>query len=162
MKKLFAIIVVIAILLCLSSCSNKNTEESSSTNETTESITPSETTSDGVHFESVSNLLSSIKYDPYNYIDKDIQVCGTLCKFESNTLLFDRPPTSSSGSNTGSLSAGVAFRSEAKTSPNIEIIIPDEILYTVIEDGDYITVSGTVKISDGKIYLDNCTYTFSS
>ena len=147
MKKLFAVIAVIAILLCFSSCGNEKVEESSA---------PSETISNGIHFRTVSDLLSTIKHDPYNYIDKEIQVRGTLCKLESNTLLFDRQPTSNSSSNTG-----VAFRSEAKTSPNIEIIIPDEILYTVIEDGDYITVSGTVKITEEKIYLDNCTYTFN-
>ena len=157
MKKLFATIAVITILLCLSSCSNKITEESNSPNEITESTYPSETISDGVHFDSVSDLLFTIKHDPHNYIDKEIQVRGTLCKFESNTLLFDRPLTSNDKSN-----ASVALRYEARTSPNIEIIIPDEILYTVIEDGDYITVSGTVKIADGKIYLDDCTYTFSS
>ena len=148
MKKLFAVIIAIAILVCFSSCTNKEAEET---------IDTGETISDGIHFGTVADLLSAIKHDPYNYIGKEIQVYGTLCKFDSDTLLFDRQPTSDSSKNTG-----VAFRYEAQNSPNIEIIIPDKVLYTVIEDGDYIAVSGTVKISDDKIYLDNCTYSFIS
>lgn len=142
MKKCFSILSVIAVLLCcLSSCSNEKNKESTT------------------YFGTVSELLSAIKHDPYNYIDKDIQVQGTFCKFENdkNALLFDRSLTSD-----GDSSSGVAFRYEARRSPNIDIMISDDILYTVAEDGDYITVSGTVKISDGKIYLDNCTYTLNS
>ena len=152
MKKFFAVIAVIAILLCcLSSCSsNEGTVDSS---------IPSETVSDGVHFGTVSDLLTAIKHDPYNFIDKEIQVKGTLCKFESETLLFDYLNTSVHPD--GGIDR-YEFRSAARTNPNIGIIIPDEIMYTVVESGDYITASGTVKISDGKIYLDNCTYTLNS
>lgn len=142
MKKCFSILSVIAVLLsCLSSCSNEKNKESTT------------------YFGTVSELLSAIKHDPYNYIDKEIQVKGTFCKFESDksALLFDRSLTSD-----GDPSSGVSFRYEARRSPNIDIKISDDILYTVAEDGDYITVSGTVKISDGKIYLDNCTYTLNS
>lgn len=149
MKKLYVFIfVVIALLCCLSSCNNEKNEECS---------TPIETVSDGIHFGTVSDLLAAIKHDPYHYMDKEVEVQGTLCKFGSETLLFDRPLTSSSAS-----SSGVAFRYEAENSPNIEITISDETWYTVAESGDYFTVSGTVKISDGKIHLDNCTYTFNS
>lgn len=136
MKKLFAVIAVIAILLCcLSSCSsNKKTEDNS------------------LYFETVSELLAAIKYDPYKYANKEIQVQGTLCKFESDkiTVLFDlsEPLTANNG---------VQLRYVARTSPNIDIVISDEILYTVAESGDYMTVCGIVKISDGEIYLDNCT-----
>lgn len=149
MKKLFVVIAVIAILLCLSSCRNKKGEESS---------TPNETVSDGIHFGTVSDLLTAIKHDPYNFIDQDIQVKGTLCKFESETLLFDYRKTSVRPDGMDRYE----FRTAARNTPNVCIIIPDEILYTVVESGDYITVSGTVKIADGKIYLDNCTYTLNS
>ena len=150
MKKFFAVLSALALLLCcLSSCSNN--QGSDPTN------TPPTTVSDGVHFGTVSDLLSAIKHDPYHYIDKEIQVKGTLCKFESDNIavLFDL-------SEALDVKDGVALRYAARKGPNIEITIPDEIMNTVIESGDYIAVTGAVKISDGEIYLDNCTYTFIS
>ena len=59
MKKLFAVIAVIAILLCLSSCADKKVEETT---------TPSETISDGIHFGTVSDLLSAIKNVSRNFL----------------------------------------------------------------------------------------------
>ena len=146
MRKNFAILSVIAILLCcLSSCSNNKATESSSTQPTT-------TVSDGVHFGTVSDLLTAIKHNPHNFVDKEIQVKGTFYKQESETILFDYLETSVKPNG---LMDRYYFRQAANTNPSICIIIPDEILYTVAEDGDYMTVFGTVKISDGKIYLKN-------
>lgn len=149
-KYLFFFLSVAVLLCCLSSCKMVGdvvATEPSSTQ-------PPTTVTDGVHFEKVSDLLKAIKYDPYNYLDKEIQVRGTVCKFESETILFDYKDYS--------VTSGVEFRSIALASVHISIVIPDDILYTVLDSGDYITVSGVVKISDGTIYLSNCTYIYNS
>ena len=137
MKKYLTILCALVVMLCcLSSCSSNKTVN---------------------HFETVSDLLSAIKHDPYNYIDKEVQVKGTLCKFEGDiiTALVEVPDPLA-------VKNGVVFRYEAIKSPKINIIISDEIMYTVIESGDYITACGIVRISNGELYLDNCTYTFNS
>ena len=111
----------------------------------------------GYSFSTVANLLAAIKANPYKYANQEIQVKGTLCKCEGSgnvssiLALVDTaepPPT-----------FGVALRYEVEHSPNINIKITDDILYSVAEHNDYLQITGTVKISNGEIYLDNCTYT---
>lgn len=137
MKKYLTILCALVVMLCcLSSCSSNKPVN---------------------HFETVSDLLSAIKHDPYNFIDKEVQVKGTLCKFEGDktTVLVEVPDPLA-------VKDGVVFRYEAINSPKINITISDEIMHAVIESGDYITACGIVRISNGEVYLDNCTYTFNS
>ena len=98
-------------------------------------------------FGSVDELKNAIKKEPKYYNDMQVTVKGTAIAYDS-VLLVDF-----SGSDFGTME-----RYEAKKN-SITIIITDDILYSVLETGDYIEVYGTVKISNGEFYLDNCRYT---
>ena len=102
-------------------------------------------------FNNVNDLLSAIKTNPYEYNNKEVQVEGTLAKCDAILALVDI--------NEPLDSRGVMLRSQLKNNPNINIKIPDDLLYTIANHNDYMQISGTVKIANGEIYLNNCTYT---
>lgn len=138
MKKFLSIIFCIGIILCLASCQNpngntENTEENSASNESTY----------------VQDLNLEIKKNPKEYNGKQITIKGYALYYLSELYLSDL------------CANGVADRYEISqnTKSKVEIVIADEVLLTVLETGDYIELTGTVTISDGKVYLDNCTYT---
>ena len=99
-------------------------------------------------FESVDELKIAIKKEPKYYNNKQVTVKGTAIAYEDCILLVDFNGTD----------FGAMERYESKKN-SVVIIIPDDVLYSVLETGDYIEVNGTVAISDGKTYLDNCDYT---
>lgn len=99
-------------------------------------------------FESVDELKIAIKKEPKYYSNKQVTVKGTAIAYDDSFLLADL-----------SIS-GVGLMEEFYARQNsITVIIPDDILCSVLETGDYIKIAGTVNISNGEIYLDNCTYT---
>lgn len=102
-------------------------------------------------FNTVADLLAAIKADPYKYANKEVQVKGTLAKCEDILALVDISEPLSSY-------YGVELRYQVKNNPSINIKITDDILYSVAEHNDHLQITGTVKISNGEIYLDNCTY----
>ena len=102
-------------------------------------------------FSTVSELKNAIKKNPKHYNNKDITIQGTIMKVDSDTLLVDF-----SGSTLGAMER---YEIKKDSSRYIAIVIPDDILSAVLETGDYIKLSGTVRISEGEIYLDNCEYT---
>ena len=112
---------------------------------------PSQNEELSLSFETVSDLLNAIKNDPYTYANKTIQVKGTLAKCDPILALVEiNEPLDSY--------YGVELRYQIKNNPSIDIKITDDILYTVAEHNDYLQISGVVKIVNGEIYLDNCTY----
>ena len=157
MKRFLALVLTIIFAIpCLFSC-----EESVSLSKDTtqkEEISGSLATEEPVVFKTVSDLLKAIKYDPYKYVNEKIQVKGTLIKQDDSGILA-LVDLSVTYTDTSVLD-GYAGRYHYRNDPCIDIIITDDILKTVAESGDYMTVEGTVRISDEKIYLDNCTYTY--
>lgn len=167
--------MIIVSICCFYSCQHNNESKSATkqknetsiiVNSKSETSTPEETTSteetksealnNEFAFNTVADLRKAIKYDPYKYYDAEIQVKGTLCKSDGGEItalvdLTEPLPTDR---------YGVEFRYEVRNNPNIDIVIADEVLYTVAENGDYMTVCGVVKIVNGEIYLDNCEYSF--
>ncbi len=138
MKKLLSILFCIGIIFCLASCQNPsgNSENTESSSTNTEPV---------ASFDSVDDFKIAIKKNPKLYVDKYVTVKGYANKLLSvKVWLFDELPEDDE-----------LWDDRAR----IEVVITDNILFAVVEDKDYIEVGGTVKISDGEIYLDNCTYT---
>lgn len=140
--------VILCLLLCFGFCSCEIYYKSHSGTETSFYVsTSNKDDGDLFTFESVDELKVAIKKEPKYYNDMQVTVKGTAIAYDS-VLLVDF-----SGSDFGAME-----RYEAKKN-SITIIITDDILYSVLETGDYIEVYGTVKISNGEFYLDNCRYT---
>lgn len=167
-SKLLAIALCVVCMFCTSSCviyvDNPEQTASVSENKTEVSATESKTevsVTDKEYpctFETVKDLLSAIKKNPYEYSNMEVLVKGTLCKCEEDgnldailALVDTREPLPDFN--------GVELRYQIKNSPSINIRITDDILYSIAEHNDYMQVSGIVKISNGEVYLDNCTYT---
>ena len=129
----------IVFIFCLVSCQDDgsaNTEESSAYTEPVAS------------FETVKDFKIAIKKNPTSYIDKRVLVKGYMDKL----VLM----------NTFTRLSDVHTESDELKDPNIpiiEVFILDPTLRTVVEDGDYIEICGTVSVSDGEICLKDCTYT---
>ena len=158
MKELFIATLVIAlVMLCLSSC--ERSETTIERGETT--VEKSETTMEDNYysFNTVADLLEAIKYDPYKYADKEIQVKGTFLKRERDNIsaLVDLSTTYTDDSDLSEFLIGYHYRND----PSIDVMITDDLLNTVAECWDYMTVSGIVRITNGNIYLDNCTYVYN-
>lgn len=144
---IFLMIVLCATVTLCTSCANNR--ENSNISETMRE----EQTDDGnpFTFSTVSELKNAIKKNPKYYNNKEITIQGTICDRDSGLLLVDF-----NGS-----SIGVKEYAEIRknSSRYIAIVIPDDVLSAVLETGDYIKLNGTVRISEGEIYLDNCEYT---
>ena len=146
MKKYFKnvciIVLSVSIMLCFVSC------ERGFTTETTETESSNY---EGNSFDTVKALNNAIKHNPSHYNGKEVSVEGTISKTDSKILL--------GSSIYFSDISQVQIRHEVKTNPNIRIIISDEIQIAVLGTGDKVSIRGTVTISNGEIYLDNCEYT---
>lgn len=159
------VLVITFIVLCLCSCEKiihiqEGTAQREETTPKEEVTLKDEATTENIecYFNSISDLLKSIKYDPYKYANKEVQVKGTLIKQEEENILA---LVELSVVHTDvSVLDGYIGRYHYRNDPCIDIIITDELLYTVSESGDYLTVCGIVRISDGEIYLDGCSYTY--
>jgi hypothetical protein len=102
-------------------------------------------------FESAKALNIAIKHNPSHYNGKVVSVTGTIAKTDSEMLL-----------GSSSYWSGISrteIRYKVKSNPNFRIVMSDEIQQSVLETGDKVEICGTVTISDGEIYLDNCEYT---
>ena len=140
------IALCVALLFCVSCANNSGSPDMTE-------ITSAEQTDDGdpFTFSTVSELKNAIKKNPKYYNDEEITILGTAMTIDSEVLLVDF-----SGSSLGAMDR---YEIRQDTNRYITILIPDDVLLTVLETGDYIRLSGTVKISDGEIYLDDCEYT---
>ena len=47
-------------------------------------------------------------------------------------------------------------RLNAKKEASIKVILSNTVQSSVVESGDYVEITGIVKITDEGIYLDNC------
>jgi len=143
MKKLLSILLCVVFILSLASCQNDDVTES--TESASVVINPI------ASFNTVEDFKIAVKKNPTQYIDKQISVKGYANKNINlvtnevrNVWLYD----------------DLLLDSEKYDGRlRIEVFITDSTLRVVVEDGDYIKIYGTVKISGGEIHLDNCTYT---
>lgn len=136
MKRLLSIILCICLLLCLTSCGGDTEETESSSTSTKQTY--------------VEDLKIAIKKNPTGYNGKQITVEGYACLYSNVIYLCDIYY----GTN-----AMDRFEFNKNTKSKIEIVITDDVLLSVLGNGDYIKVTGKVKIAEGEFYLDNCTYT---
>ena len=96
-------------------------------------------------FANTEELLNAIKHNPSHYNGKVIAVEGIVEKREYEITLWKYKES--------------AFKYDRAQAPSIIIIISDPLQQSVLGWGDYIKLQGTVTISNGEVYLDNCTYT---
>lgn len=110
-------------------------------------------------FSSVNELYLAIKSNPTAYNNKQVKVYGMLFTYKTSNKsigLIDYKgeefPSSSS------LLAGVFLDEKIEAKTGIKVTLSNDLEYTVAETGDYVNLYGTVKISNGEIYLDKCQY----
>lgn len=135
MKRLLSIILCTVLIISFVSCnSGDNTESNSVT------IDPI------ASFDTVEEFKIAVKKDPKLYKDKQVAVKGYANErnpIHKEVWLYDEL-----------LADDELYDGRVR----IKVDITDSVLLDVVEDGDYIEIYGTVKISDGEIYLGNCTY----
>ena len=141
MKKILFFVLCLILSLSVMSCNQAEIMETTSSTTTDDN--------DPYTFETVSAAKSAIKKDPSFYENNQIAVKGTILKRDNGIILSDYR---------GNGKGGAMFRVEALRSPNITIVMFDKKIEALLEDADYVKISGTVKISDTEIYLDICKY----
>ena len=115
-------------------------------------------------FNSVEELNVAIKKNPTYYNNKRIKVVGTIIKYDNedgNIFDLDTYIVDDNGSDFSTYDEFdfyVWMRYNRNSKGIIPIEITDDLQYTVVETGDYVKMYGTVKISNGEIYLTNCEY----
>ena len=140
MKRILSILLCIVFCLGLSACNRADTDPTEETTATTDDNDPNT-------FENVAKAKDAIKKAPSLYENNRITVKGSIVKRDDRIFL-------SSLRGDG----GAMFRYEAMRSPNIAIVMADNKMGVLLENGDYVKITGTVKISDTEIYLDACEY----
>ena len=142
MKKILSILLILVLSMNLFACDKPDTNEISETTATT-------VDNDPYTFGSVVKAKDAIKKDPTLYENKQITVDGTVIwKKESLTLSSYRCVGTFEGMQ----------RYYAYKAPDIMIVMSDKKMNALLEDGDYVKIIGTVKISETEIYLDSCQY----
>lgn len=107
-------------------------------------------------FESVEVLSAAMKKAPDLYNNATIKVIGTIAKKDGKCLLVDYTITSSDVPN--DLYEEFQLKKRIQNQKNIEIIIANDAQYAVAEDGDYVKLYGTLRLTRGAIYVDSCEY----
>lgn len=142
MKRILSILLCLVFCLGLSACNRADTDPAEETTATT-------VDNDPYTFGSVVKAKDAIKKDPALYENKQITVDGTVIWKEGSLTL----------SNYRCVGAFEGMqRYYAYRAPAITIVMSDKKMNTLLEDGDYVKITGTVKISDTEIYLDACEY----
>ena len=112
-------------------------------------------------FSSVNALLSAIKSNPTAYNNKQVKVFGMIFTYENNNkkeiALIDYKNEDISFSS-NDFEARFFKNSKVEAKEAIEVTLSNDLQYTVAETGDYVNLYGTVKITNGEIYLDKCQY----
>ena len=101
-------------------------------------------------FANTQELMNAIKHNPSHYNGKVVLVEGFVEKTEDKIIL---------GLNDGSGAGRYGIVLSIRKNPNFRIIVTNQLQQSVLGDGDRIKLQGTVTISNGEVYLDNCTYT---
>ena len=153
-KYIVSFVVCISMLLCSVSC---DTSKMSQETDTTEITTVTE--NDMFSFDSVNDLITAIKKNPTTYNKKQVNVLGTVIKddYEGNSYIVDDDDFDFSYVNSSFDVRYYAWlKTQKETNATMSVVITDDVSYAVVATGDYVKMHGTVKIHDGKIYLDDC------
>ena len=142
MKRVLIIALCVILIFCFVSCELIDNEVETET-ETTSVFDDN----DPYTFETVADLLTAIKKNFEQYENMQVSVKGSILKKDDCLFL-----TQLRGDG------GAMFQYEALRSTNITITTLNDKAATVLDNGDYVKIFGTVKISDTEIYLDNCEY----
>ena len=168
-KMLLILSIVLILSLGLVSCNNdqpppeEEQTKAESWDEGIISADPEGATYD-YFFDSVEDLLVAIKHHPEEYNNAKVKVVGTLQTGLSNTLYETRlvdftAKSTNTPSSIDGVMDGYNFRKVLDNSDGkIDIIISNDEQFAVAEDGDYVKVYGTVKITRDAIYIDGCEY----
>ena len=114
-------------------------------------------------FNSVNELLTAVKDRPWAYNNMQVKVLGTLYNeyFDvCDPYLVDYENGESFPDNiiSGELATYIWMKKKKDANQLIDIILASDTQFTVAESGDSVKMYGTVVISNGEIYLDNCKY----
>ena len=142
MKKILSIVLCIVLCFVLFSCGEQGKKI-----ETDASDIPVINNNDPYTFENIADLLTAIKKNLDQYENMQVSVKGFVLEIDEHITLTDVPGD-----------GGVKHRHDANNSAKITIIMINEKKMTVLDEGDHVRISGTVKISDTEIYLDSCDY----
>lgn len=108
-------------------------------------------------FDTVNDLITAVKSNPSTYANKKITVKGTILKKNDHTAVCDLSDVSGlSSSLEFDVSEYAIYRKYKENNFCIDIVFYDDLSYSVATTGDYVELGGTVKVSNGKIILDNC------
>lgn len=140
MKRLMVLCLVVITVVLLVGCGETNNISNEA------SVNSLVDDGDPFTFEKVAELKSAIKKQPSQYEDKQVTVKGGIFEIQDYTALSNI------------CGSGVKFGLEALKQPYIKIVMSEEVKHSLLEEGDYVKIIGTVKITDDEIYLDNCTY----
>lgn len=167
MKKTLKAVCMIALCVALSCCimsceisfpiETDNTTKADNTTEATEEVTSDKKSS--YSFDTVEELIIAIKKNPATYKNRQIEVLGTAIKddYEGNSYIVDDSDFDfSSVDSSFDVQYYVWLKTQKETNATISVVITDELSYAVVSTGDYVKMRGTVKVSNGEIYLDDC------
>ncbi|MBE6707574.1 MAG: hypothetical protein E7577_08070 [Ruminococcaceae bacterium] len=113
-------------------------------------------------FTSVNALLTAIKKNPEAYHNKQVKVFGMIFTYEHET--FNRKEIAlidykgETLPDTDGFKARFFKNDKIEAKQAIEVTMLNDLQYTVAETGDYVNLYGTVRITNGEIYLDKCQY----
>lgn len=113
-------------------------------------------------FSSVNALLTAIKKNPEAYHNKQVKIFGMILTYEHETfnrkeiVLIDYKGETLPDND--GYQARYLKRNKIEAKQAIEVTMLNDLQYTVAETGDYVNLYGTVKITNGEIYLDKCQY----
>ena len=156
MKKILSIVLCVVLCFSLFSCKEQGQENEINTPDAQIINT------DNVHeFDSIANFKSAVKKDAEKYENMQVSVKGVILKNNGKIVIIENKLTEEqlAAINSGG-EFNIRFNKEKiiEQSIHIAVIIPNDKKVAILDDGDYVKISGTVKISDTGIYLDNCDY----
>ena len=156
MKKVLSIVLCVVLCLALFSCG-----EESETSEKDASDTHI-INKDNVHkFDSIANLKSAVKKDAEKYENMQVSVKGSILKNNGKIVIIENQLTEeqlTSINSGGEFSIRHSREKIIEQSIHMAVIILNDKKVAILDDGDYVEIYGTVKISNTGIYLDSCDY----
>lgn len=156
MKKILRIVLCIVLCFVLFSCGEQNKKI-----ETDASDIPV-INKDNVHkFDSIANFKSAVKKDAEKYENMQVSVKGSILKNNGKIVIIENQLTEeqlTSINSGGEFSIRHSREKIIEQSIHMVVIIPNDKKVAILDDGDYVEIYGTVKISNTGIYLDSCDY----
>ena len=111
-------------------------------------------------FASVYALLSAIQKAPKEYNDKQVKVVGSFYNDDDVVALFDWESTDDYAIAESNRSAKkVRWKSDKFESKEmVDIVFLVDVPSAMLITKNYIKLYGTIRIDNGKVYIENCDY----